>query len=133
MVAAAISKDQNKFVTNTRGLVQSAKKQMQAQMLSTMYGEVVKNLELSKTMAAHNEPLIQVIDAPRFPLRKRQSQQIKRLGVWRVDRRLFNGTVDHWPGCFQGNDGGGMIARLQAINCEITVKRGLQDIYTTCN
>jgi len=79
MVAAAISKDQNKFVTNTRGLVQSAKKQMQAQMLSTMYGEVVKNLELSKTMAAHNEPLIQVIDAPRFPLEKDKASKLKGL------------------------------------------------------
>ena len=79
MVAAAISKDQNKFVTNTRGLVQSAKKQMQAQMLSTMYGEVVKNLELSKTMAAHNEPLIQVIDAPRFPLEKDKTSKLKGL------------------------------------------------------
>ena len=79
MVAAAISKDQNKFVTNTRGLVQSAKKQMHAQMLSTMYGEVVKNLELSKTMSAHNEPLIQVIDAPRFPLEKDEASKLKGL------------------------------------------------------
>ena len=79
MVAAAISKDQNKFVTNTQGLVQSAKKQMQAQMLSTMYGEVVKNLELSKTVAAHNEPLIQVIDAPRFPLEKDKASKLKGL------------------------------------------------------
>ncbi len=85
MVAAAISKDQNKFVTNTQGLVQSAKKQMQAQMLSTMYGEVVKNLELSKTMAAHNEPLIQVIDAPRFPLEKYKASKLKGL--------VFGGVV----------------------------------------
>jgi uncharacterized protein involved in exopolysaccharide biosynthesis len=41
---------------------------MEVQMLQTMYGEVVKNLELSKTMAAIEEPLIQVIDVPRYPL-----------------------------------------------------------------
>jgi len=41
---------------------------MEVQMLQTMYGEVVKNLELSKTMAAIDEPLIQVIDVPRYPL-----------------------------------------------------------------
>jgi uncharacterized protein involved in exopolysaccharide biosynthesis len=41
---------------------------MEVQMLTTMYGEVVKNLELSKTMAAIEEPLIQVIDVPRYPL-----------------------------------------------------------------
>jgi len=76
MVAAAISKDQNKFVTNTQGLVQSAKNQMQVQMLSTMYGEVVKNLELSKTMAAYNRPLLQVIDAPRFPLKEKKSSKL---------------------------------------------------------
>jgi uncharacterized protein involved in exopolysaccharide biosynthesis len=46
-------------------------------MLGTIYAEVIKNLELSKTMAAHNEPLIQVIDSPRFPLEKQRSSLIK--------------------------------------------------------
>ena len=68
MVSAAIQRDQNQFLTNAQGTVQMVKQQMEVQMLQTMYGEVVKNLELSKTMAAIEEPLIQVIDRPRYPL-----------------------------------------------------------------
>jgi hypothetical protein len=72
MVSAAIQRDQNQFLTNAQGTVQMVKQQMEVQMLTTMYGEVVKNLELSKTMAAIEEPLIQVIDVPRYPLGKKQ-------------------------------------------------------------
>lgn len=68
MVSVAVQRDQNQFLTNTEGSVQMVKQQMEVQLLTTMYGEVVKNLELSRTMAAHNQPLIQVIDRPRFPL-----------------------------------------------------------------
>ena len=79
MVSAAVSKDRSVFSSNTRSLVNTTKKQMKAQMLGTIYAEVIKNLELSKTMAAHNEPLIQVIDSPRFPLEKEESSLIKML------------------------------------------------------
>ena len=76
MVSAAVSKDRSVFSSNTQSLVNTTKKQMKAQMLGTIYAEVIKNLELSKTMAAHNEPLIQVIDSPRFPLEKQRSSLI---------------------------------------------------------
>jgi hypothetical protein len=79
MVSAAVSKDRSVFSSNTQSLVNTTKKQMKAQMLGTIYAEVIKNLELSKTMAAHNEPLIQVIDSPRFPLEKEKSSLIKML------------------------------------------------------
>ena len=79
MVSAAVSKDRSVFSSNTQSLVNTTKKQMKAQMLGTIYAEVIKNLELSKTMAAHNEPLIQVIDSPRFPLEKQRSSLIKML------------------------------------------------------
>ena len=79
MVSAAVSKDRSVFSINTQSLVNTTKKQMKAQMLGTIYAEVIKNLELSKTMAAHNEPLIQVIDSPRFPLEKEKSSLIKML------------------------------------------------------
>lgn len=68
MVSAAIQRDQNQFLTNTEGTVQMVKQQMEVQLLTTMYAEVVKNLELSRTMSAHSQPLIQIIDKPRFPL-----------------------------------------------------------------
>jgi uncharacterized protein involved in exopolysaccharide biosynthesis len=57
------------------------KQQMEVQMLTTMYGEVVKNLELSKTMAAIEEPLIQVIDVPRYPLESRGRGILKYLVI----------------------------------------------------
>jgi hypothetical protein len=79
MVSAAVSKDRSVFSSNTQSLVNTTKKLMKAQMLGTIYAEVIKNLELSKTMAAHNEPLIQVIDSPRFPLEKEKSSLIKML------------------------------------------------------
>ena len=79
MVSAAVSRDRSIFSINTRSLVSTTKKQMKAQMLGTIYAEVIKNLELSKTMAAHTEPLIQVIDSPRFPLEKQRSSLIKML------------------------------------------------------
>lgn len=79
MVSAAVSRDRSVFSSNTQSLVNTTKKQMKAQMLGTIYAEVIKNLELSKTMAAHNEPLIQVIDSPRFPLEKQRSSLIKML------------------------------------------------------
>ena len=79
MVSAAVSKDRSVFSSNTQSLVNTTKKQMKAQMLGTIYAEVIKNLELSKTMAAHNEPLIQLIDSPRFPLEKEKSSLIKML------------------------------------------------------
>ena len=49
-------------------------KQIKVTMLTTLYGELVKNLELSKTMAAREEPLITIIDTPHYPLRVRESK-----------------------------------------------------------
>ncbi len=47
---------------------------MKVTMLTTLYGELVKNLELSKTMSAREEPLITIIDRPHYPLRVRESK-----------------------------------------------------------
>jgi hypothetical protein len=75
MINAALNKDQNTNVIRTQANVTSAKKQMNIQILSTMYAELIKNLELSKFTLMREEPLIQVIDKPRFPL------QEKKLGI----------------------------------------------------
>jgi uncharacterized protein involved in exopolysaccharide biosynthesis len=64
---------------------------MKAQMLGTIYAEVIKNLELSKTMAAHNEPLIQVIDSPRFPLEKEESSLIIMLLIGLIGGLFISG------------------------------------------
>ncbi len=74
MVGYASSLDQNSYTVLSTAKVPSVQKQMKVTMLTTLYGELVKNLELSKTMAAREEPLITVIDRPHYPLRVRESK-----------------------------------------------------------
>ena len=73
MVSAGRANDANMFTVQSAAKVSSLEKQMKVTMLTTLYGELVKNLELSKTLAAREEPLITVIDRPHYPLRVRQS------------------------------------------------------------
>jgi uncharacterized protein involved in exopolysaccharide biosynthesis len=74
MVGFASSQDQNSFTVQSVAKVPSVQKQMKVTMLTTLYGELVKNLELSKTMSAREEPLITIIDRPHYPLRVRESK-----------------------------------------------------------
>ncbi|MFY0253339.1 hypothetical protein ACDQ55_05210 [Chitinophaga sp. 30R24] len=46
-------------------------------VLQTMYGEVLKNLELSKIAMAQETPLIQLVDLPRFPLPQERLGKLK--------------------------------------------------------
>ena len=96
MVSAAVSKDRSVFSSNTQSLVNTTKKQMKAQMLGTIYAEVIKNLELSKTMAAHNEPLIQVIDSPRFPLEKEAVKFNNNVACWINGRTIYFRRLFDW-------------------------------------
>ena len=41
---------------------------MRVQMLGTLYGELVKNLEFAKLTLMREEPLVQIIDQPILPL-----------------------------------------------------------------
>lgn len=104
MLAAATLKDQSQFLVNTTSMVPSLKRQMEVQLLSTLYGEVVKNLELSKTMSAYNEPLIQIIDKPRFPLEQKKGSKLMGLIIggflggflaiiWVLGRRFYRGIM----------------------------------------
>jgi len=74
MLDAANSLDANQFTIQSAAKVSTAEKQMKVTMLTTLYGELVKNLELSKTLAAREEPLITIIDRPHYPLRVRESE-----------------------------------------------------------
>ena len=73
MASAGRAYDANMFTVQSAAKVSSLEKQMKVTMLTTLYGELVKNLELSKTLAAREEPLIIVIDRPHYPLRVRES------------------------------------------------------------
>ena len=47
----------------------SQKSQVQATVLGTAYGEVVKNLELAKITLQRETPLYQILDEPSLPLK----------------------------------------------------------------
>ncbi len=48
-----------------------------AQMYGAVYGEVLKNLETLKLDLARETPLVQIIDTPRYPLKKEKLGKIK--------------------------------------------------------
>lgn len=76
MYGVASEVDGNQFLVRGVAKVPQAKKQLEIQVLSTMYGELLKNLELSRTLMAKEQPLIQLIDQPRFPLEKKKSSTL---------------------------------------------------------
>jgi hypothetical protein len=67
MVASSANQDANLFVIPATSKVASIQLQLKTTMLTTLYGELIKNLELSKTMASREEPLITIIDRPHYP------------------------------------------------------------------
>jgi hypothetical protein len=48
-------------------------------MAATLFAEVVKNLELSKTLLSQETPVIQIVDQSRFPLQKEKPSKSKSL------------------------------------------------------
>ncbi len=46
-------------------------------VLQTMYGEVMKNLEISRMSMAQETPIIQIIDSPKYPLYKKKFGKLK--------------------------------------------------------
>ena len=76
MYGVASEVDGNQFLVRGVAKVPQAKKQLEIQVLSTMYGELIKNLELIRTMMAKDQPLIQLIDQPRFPLEKKKTSKL---------------------------------------------------------
>lgn len=89
MYGAAVNQDQNQNPAKAQGRVPLLKKQMDIQILTTMYGELVKNLELSKFTLMREEPLIQVIDKPILPLDKKKAGKLK----WLVIGGMLGGVL----------------------------------------
>lgn len=52
-----------------------------AQMYGAVYGEVLKNLETLKLDLARETPLVQIIDTPRYPLKKEKLGKIKGIAL----------------------------------------------------
>lgn len=77
MVSAAVSMDQSLGIVSMAPRVSTTKKQMEVQMLGTMFAELTKNLELTKFTLEREEPVIQIVDAPMMPLLKEGKGKVK--------------------------------------------------------
>jgi hypothetical protein len=76
-VASAIDAAPNANPALSSLRVPSQKRQIDVQASSAIYGEIVKNLEISKISLRQETPLIQVIDEPVLPLTKTKVGKIK--------------------------------------------------------
>ena len=70
MYKSASLTDQNLNMAKQVGGVDRQKKQIDIQVASTAYTEIIKNLEMAKITLQKETPLIQIIDQPVFPLEK---------------------------------------------------------------
>lgn len=77
MRSAAVSMDQSLGIVSMAPRISNTKKQMQTQMLATLFGELTKNLELTKFTLEREEPVIQIVDAPTMPLFKEGKGRVK--------------------------------------------------------
>jgi hypothetical protein len=77
MRSAATGMDQSMGLVSNAPKVGTAKKQMETEMLGTMFGELTKNLELTKFTLEREEPTIQIVDSPTMPLEKFGKGRIK--------------------------------------------------------
>lgn len=81
-------------VPNPNPLLQAAtvdarKRQVDVQASTAVYTEIVKNLEIAKVNHRNNSPLIQIIDTPRFPLKRTEIKLLKGMVLGAVILGLF--------------------------------------------
>jgi len=77
MRSAAVGMDQSLGLISMAPRVSTTKKQMETQMLGTIFAELTKNLELTKFTLGREEPVIQIVDAPTMPLLKEGKGRVK--------------------------------------------------------
>lgn len=73
----AYETDLNSHTPLMRYKTNQAKKQIDVEVLKTMYGNVIQNLEMTKFQRAQEEPIIEIIDEPMMPLEKEQLGKMK--------------------------------------------------------
>jgi hypothetical protein len=64
----AIETDLNSHSPLMRYKTKQAKKQVDVEVLKTMYGNIIQNLEMTKFQRSQEEPIIEIIDEPILPL-----------------------------------------------------------------
>lgn len=73
----ASHKDSNFGVQRAKGLLEEIRLKRDVEILNIMYGEIVKNLELSKFTLINNKPLLNIIDRPHLPLNTNKLSAVK--------------------------------------------------------
>ena len=81
MYRSASLADQNLNMARQVAGVDRQKKQIDLQVASTAYTEVIRNLEVAKMTLQQDTPLIQIIDQPVFPLQKVEASKLNGLLV----------------------------------------------------
>lgn len=75
--ATAVSQDINQNPARQVASVRTELEMRDKMVVQATYGEVVKNLEMSKIAMAQETPVIQIIDKPIFPLEKKKFGKLK--------------------------------------------------------
>jgi len=73
----AVSTDLDSHTPLMRHKTNQAKKQIDVQMLTALYGDIVKNLEITRFNKSQEEPIIEIIDEPIMPLDYYQLGKVK--------------------------------------------------------
>jgi hypothetical protein len=85
MLSAAVEIDRSLGLVSQAPKVNSAKMQMNTQMLGILYGELTKNLEMTKFSLSQQEPIFEIIDPSVRPLNK--------IGKGRTKAGLIGGFI----------------------------------------
>jgi hypothetical protein len=85
MLSAAFEMDRNLGLVSQAPKVNSDKMQMNTQMLSVLYGELTKNLEMTRFSLSQQEPIFEIIDPTLRPLIK--------IGKGRTKAGLIGGFI----------------------------------------
>jgi hypothetical protein len=101
----AYETDLNSHTPLMRYKTNQAKKQIDVEVLKSMYGSVIQNLEITKMQRTQEEPIIEIIDAPILPLGMEKFGKAKGMVIggflagflifgWLVLRRLLKSVMN---------------------------------------
>ncbi len=83
----AFETDLNSHTPLMRYKTNQVKKQIDVEVLKSMYANVIQNLEVTKIQRAQEEPIIEIIDEPILPL------AVNELGLAKSSLLLFAGSI----------------------------------------